>query len=136
MGRAAARHHRRTPARRLPVIGLGMAALKVYLAVDPCDMRKGFNGLTVAAVEHLAQPLASDALFVFVNKRHTRVKLLCFDGTGLWLATKRLERGTFSWPKPSETGQRKITLQPEALRLLLDGVDMRGAKFRPWYERP
>ena len=118
------------------MIGLGMAALKVYLAVEPCDMRKGFNGLTVAAVEYLAQPLACDALFVFVNKRHTRVKVLCFDGTGLWLATKRLEKGTFSWPEPSETGQRKITLQPEALRLLLDGVDMRGAKFRPWYERP
>jgi transposase len=117
------------------VIGLGMAALKVYLAVEPCDMRKGFNGLTIVAVEHLGQSLAHDALFVFTNKRRTRVKLLCFDGTGLWLATKRLERGTFSWPPPSETGQRKITLQPEALRLLLDGVDLRGAKMRPWYQR-
>ena len=118
------------------MIGLGMSALKVYLAVEPCDMRKGFNGLAVAAAEHLAQPLACDSLFAFINKRHTRVKLLCFDGTGIWLATKKLQRGTFSWPEPSETGQRKITLQPEALRLLLDGVDMRGAKFRPWYERP
>lgn len=118
------------------MIGLGLSALKVYLAVEPCDMRKGFNGLATAAVEHLAQPLARDALFVFINKRHTRVKLLCFDGTRLWLATKRLERGSFSWPEPSESGQRKITLQPEALSLLLDGVDMRGAKFRPWYERP
>ena len=113
-----------------------MAALKVYLAVEPCDMRKGFNGLATAAVEYLNQPLATDALFVFINKRHTRVRLLCFDGTGSWLATKRLQRGTFCWPGPSETGQRKITLQPEALRLLLDGVDMRGGKFRPWYERP
>ena len=117
------------------MIGLGMSALRVYLAVEPCDMRKGFNGLTIAATEHLGQALARDSLFVFVNKRHTRIKLLCFDGTGLWLTTKRLERGTFSWPPPSETGQRKITLQPEALRLLLDGVDMRGAKFRPWFER-
>ena len=117
------------------MIGLGMSALKVYLAVEPCDMRKGFSGLSVAAVEHLNQPLARDALFCFINRRHTRVKLLYFDGTGIWLATKRLEAGTFSWPEPSETGQRKIALQPEALRLLLDGVDMRGAKFRPWYER-
>jgi transposase len=117
------------------VIGLGMSALKVYLAVEPCDMRKGFQGLSVAAVEHLNQALDRDALFVFINRRHTRVKLLCFDGTGTWLATKRLERGTFSWPLPSDPGQNKLTLQPEALRLLLDGVDMRGAKFRPWYER-
>ena len=63
------------------MIGLGMSALKVYLAVEPCDMRKGFNGLSTAAVEHLGQPLASDALFVFINKRHTRVKLLCSDNT-------------------------------------------------------
>jgi transposase len=83
------------------MIGLGMSALKVYLAVEPCDMRKGFNGLATATVEHLNQPLATDALFVFINKRHTRVRLLCFDGTGSWLATKRLQRGTFSWPEPT-----------------------------------
>jgi transposase len=117
------------------MIGLGSAALKVYLAVEPCDMRKGFHGLSVAAVEHLGQQLQRDALFVFINRRHTRVKMLYFDGTGTWLATKRLEAGTFSWPLPSESGQNKITLQPEALRLLLDGVDMRGARFKPWYER-
>ena len=118
------------------MIGLGSSALKIYLALEPCDMRMGFNGLATAATEKLSQALAPDALFVFINKRRTRVKLLCFDGTGTWLATKRLEKGSFSWPGPSETGQRKITLAPEALRLLLDGVDMRGARFRPWYERP
>ena len=118
------------------MIGLGTSALKIFLAVEPCDMRKGFNGLATAAVEHLGQRLSRDALFVFTNKRHTRVKVLCFDGTGLWLATKRLERGTFSWPPASEPGQRKMILNPEALRLLLDGVDMRGASFKPWYERP
>ena len=117
------------------MIGLGISSLRVFLAVEPCDMRKGFNGLATAATEQLSQPLSRDALFVFINKRHTRIKLLCFDGTGVWLATKRLEKGTFSWPPPSETGQRKIHLNPEALQLLLDGVDMRGAAFKPWYER-
>jgi transposase len=72
------------------VIGLGSSALKIYLAVEPCDMRMGFNGLATAATEKLSQALAPDALFVFINKRHTRIKLLCFDGTGTWLATKRL----------------------------------------------
>lgn len=118
------------------MIGLGSSALKIYLAVEPCDMRMGFNGLATAATEKLSQTLATDALFVFTNKRHTRIKLLCFDGTGLWLATKRLEAGTFSWPQPAEAGQQGIRLAPEALRLLLDGVDMRGARFRPWYQRP
>ena len=55
------------------MIGLGMSALKVYLAVEPCDMRKGFNGLTIAATEHLGQALASDSLFVFVNKRQKQL---------------------------------------------------------------
>ena len=48
--------------------------------------------------------------------------------------TKRLEKGTFSWPKDTE-GKRKLVLRPEALALLTDGVDLRGAKLRPWYER-
>ena len=117
------------------MIGLGSSALKVFVAVEPLDMRKGFNGLVEVAVGQLGERLARDALFVFTNKRRTRIKLLCFDGTGLWLATKRLERGVFSWPQPAEPGQRKLRLQPEALRLMLDGVDMRGARFRPWYER-
>ena len=59
------------------MIGLGSSALKIYLAVEPCDMRMGFNGLATAATEQLAQALAPDAVFAFVNKRHTRIKLLC-----------------------------------------------------------
>ena len=107
-----------------------MSALKVYLAVEPCDMRMGFNGLTIAAVEHLAQPLASDALFVFVNKRHTRVKLLCFDGTGLWQATKRLEGGTLHWPRGEGTA---VALRPEQLSALISGLEV--TERAGWYRR-
>jgi len=112
-----------------------MAARRRHRDIRRSDRTSGCRGAAAGRARD-SLPLGSESDIVFVNKRHTRVKLLCFDGTGLWLATKRLERGTFSWPEPSETGQRKITLQPEALRLLLDGVYMRGAKFRPWYERP
>jgi transposase len=72
----------------------------------------------------------------YETRLNNLLKILYWDGTGLWVLAKRLEAGTFSWPRPGEAGQRKITLAPEALRLLLDGVDMRGARFRPWYERP
>jgi transposase len=61
--------------------------------------------------------------------------MVYWDGTGLWLLIKRLEKGTFSWPKPSQSGAVKLRLAPEALALLTDGVDLRGAKLRPWYER-
>lgn len=75
------------------------------------------------------------SLFVFINRRHNRLKILFWDGTGLWLCTKRLEQGTFSWPKDIGPQQTKLSLTPQALAMLTDGVDLRGAKLRPWYER-
>jgi transposase len=110
-------------------------SLKVFVAVEACDMRKGFNGLYAAVTERLGEDPRSGTLFVFSNRRHTRIKILCWDGTGLWVLTKRLERGTFSWPKNVQTDKVKLKLTPQALALLTDGVDLRGAKLRPWYER-
>lgn len=110
-------------------------SVRVFLAVEPCDMRKGMEGLHALVSERLSEDIKSGALFVFVNKRHTRLKVLYFDGTGLWLATKRLEEGTFSWPKSDEVGAAKLALRPEAFAMLTDGIDLRGAKLRPWYAR-
>ena len=117
------------------MIGLGTAALKIFVALEPQDLRKSFQGLSEWALGHLEEQLSREALFVFTNRPRTRIKLLYFDGTGLWCATKRLEAGKFSWPPPSEANQRKLKLNHEALQLLLDGVDMRGANFKPWFER-
>ena len=108
---------------------------KVFLACQPVDMRKGFNGLHAVVTERLGEEPRAGALFVFSNRRHTRIKILCWDGTGLWVLTKRLEQGTFSWPKNLEPGTTKLKLTPQALAMLTDGVDLRGAKLRPWYER-
>jgi transposase len=110
-------------------------SLRVFLAVEPCDMRKGFEGLHALVSEQLQEDIRSGALFVFTNKRHTRLKVLYFDGTGLWLMTKRLEDGTFAWPKAEEIGSGKLPLRPEAFAMLTDGIDLRGAKMRPWFER-
>jgi transposase len=110
-------------------------SLRVFLAVEPCDMRKGFEGLHTLVSEQLKEDVRSGALFVFTNKRHTRLKVLYFDGTGLWLMTKRLEEGTFAWPKLEEIGAAKLSLRPEAFTMLTDGIDLRGAKLRPWFER-
>ena len=110
-------------------------SLKVFLALEACDMRKGFNGLYAAVTERLGEDPKNGALFVFCNRRRTRLKILCWDGTGLWVLTKRLEQGTFSWPKDLAPDQTKLALTPQALALLTDGVDLRGAKLRPWYQR-
>ncbi len=107
--------------------------LKIFLALEPCDMRKGFEGLYGLVAQRLQEDVRSGALYVFTNKTHTRLKVLYWDGTGLWLMTKRLEQGTFAWPKSSEG--TKLALAPQAFAMLTDGIDLRGAKLRPWYER-
>jgi transposase len=107
-------------------------SLKIYVAVEGCDMRKSFEGLQALVTTALDQDIRGGAFFVFSNRRRTRLKILYWDGTGLWVLAKRLEEGTFSWPQ----GERKvITLRPEAFAMLTDGVDLRGAKMRPWYDR-
>jgi transposase len=110
-------------------------SLKVFVALEACDMRKGCNGLHALVTERLGEDPRQGALFVFSNRRHTRLKILCWDGTGLWVLTKRLEAGTFFWPRHVEPQTTKLSLKPQALALLTDGVDLRGAKLRPWYER-
>jgi transposase len=110
-------------------------ALKVFVALEPVDLRKSFCGLEGLVSERLGEDLRQGALFVFTNRRHTRLKILYWDGTGLWLLIKRLEQGTFAWPKNLEAGRVKLKLAPEALAMLTDGIDLRGAQMRPWYER-
>jgi transposase len=110
-------------------------SLRVFVAVAACDMRKGFNGLHALVAERLGEDIKSGALFVFSNRRHTRIKIICFDGTGIWVLSKRLEQGTFSWPQNLSAETTKLKLTPQALAMLTDGVDLRGGKLRPWYER-
>ena len=110
-------------------------SLKVFVALEACDMRKGFNGLHALAVQRLGEDPRQGALFVFSNRRHTRLKILYWDGSGLWVLSKRLEKGTFSWPRSAEPHASKLKLSAEALAMLTDGVDLRGARLRPWYER-
>ncbi len=110
-------------------------SLKVFLALEPCDMRKGFEGLTALVAERLKEELRSGALFVFTNRTHTRLKVLYWDGNGLWLLAKRLEKGRFSWPREVEAGTVKLKLRPEAFTMLTDGIELRGAKMLPWFER-
>jgi transposase len=110
-------------------------SLKVFVALEACDLRKSFQGLQALVTERLGEDLRQGALFVFSNRRHTRLKILYWDGTGLWLLMKRLEQGTFAWPKSVDPQNAKLRLAPEALAMLTDGIDLRGAKLRPWYER-
>ena len=110
-------------------------SLKVFLAMDAADLRKSFTGLWAVTVNVLKDDPSTGALYVYTNRRHNRVKILYWDGTGLWVMTKRLEQGTFNWPRGIDVQNGKLQLSPEALGLLLDGVDLRRGSLRPWYQR-
>lgn len=102
-------------------------ATRVFLAVAPIDGRLSFNGLTTLVQETLVQEPTSGFLFVFVNKARNRLKILFWDGSGLVLCTKRLERGRFAAPVGQGASQ---CLRPEELTLLMHGIE--GTPRRAW----
>lgn len=103
-------------------------ATRIFVALEPLDLRRGFNGLSTWVQTVLQQEPTSGHWFVFMNKRRNRLKILTYDGSGLWLLTKRLEAGTFAAP-PGE-GQR-ASLRPEELTLLIHGIE--STSRRPWH---
>lgn len=109
------------------------SALKVYLAIEPVDMRKQFNGLWTLAEDQMKEDPRQGALFVFTNKTRDRLKMLYWDGTGVWVLAKRLEQGRFSGPLGGNGV--KLSLTPEALTMLLAGIDLKNGCKKAWYER-
>ncbi len=107
---------------------------RIYLCTQPTDMRKSFDGLHALAVEVLKQDPLEGHLFVFLNRRRDRVKLLWWDRDGLALFYKRLEGGTFELPAAPDS-QDGIEIDSVDLALLLGGVDLRSAKRRKRYSR-
>ncbi|MEQ1951768.1 MAG: IS66 family insertion sequence element accessory protein TnpB [Mesorhizobium sp.] len=98
------------------------SGVRVYLATQPCDMRKGMDGLAAQVQNVLATDPFSGALFVFRGKRGDMLKILAWDGSGLCLFAKRLEQGKFVWP-PIVAGRLQLT--PAQLALLVEGIDWR-----------
>lgn len=115
------------------MFGLG-AATRVYLAAGATDMRKGFNGLLGLVRDRLQCEPMSGHVFLFCNGQRNRLKLVFWDGSGLWVCAKRLEEGKFRWPEVSGD-QNKVRLNHEELALLLGGIDLRQAERRRWYRR-
>jgi len=109
------------------------AATRVYLAAGVTDMRKSFNGLYTLVRGALQADPISGHLFVFCNRRRDRLKVLYFDGTGLWVCAKRLERGTFRWPDEKQTGS--IELTHAQFSLLLGGIDLCTTRKRRWLQK-
>jgi transposase len=115
------------------MFGLGPAT-KIYVAAEPVDMRKGFEGLYGLVRDHLGQDPLSGYLFLFSNRTHTRLKALVWDGSGLWVCAKRLERGRFHWPEAKDVAS--VSMRPEELAMLINGMDLAQARPRSnWYRK-
>jgi transposase len=111
------------------------SATKVFAATGAVDMRKGFEGLYGLVAGQLAQDPLSGHLFLFANRQRTRLKILFWDGSGLWVCAKRLERGCFHWPQATP-GQTSVTMRQEELSMLVSGIDLsQSRKRRGWLNR-
>jgi transposase len=104
-------------------------AVRVFVALEPTDMRKSFDGLEGETRRVLEQDPLSGHLFVFFNRRRTMVKVLYWDRNGFCLIAKRLERGTFHLPERNARGV--VEMEWAELGLILEGLELRGARRRP-----
>jgi len=110
-------------------------ATRIYLAAGATDLRKSFEGLSDLVRHQFKEDPLSGHLFVFSNRRKTRLKLLYWDGSGLWVCAKRLAEGCFGWPKTTETEPGALRIAAEELTLLLSGIDLEKTRTRPWWRK-
>jgi transposase len=109
------------------------AATRIYVATGATDMRKSFCGLEGLIRERLECDPTSGHIFLFCNARRDRLKAVYFDGSGLWVCSKRMEGGRLRWPAAEGN---KVQLSREQLALLIGGIDLAATRARKWYRKP
>jgi transposase len=107
---------------------------RIFLVPGATDMRRSFNGLSGMVRELLSATPESRDLFVFCNAGHNRLKVLVYDESGVWVLAKRLDAGTFAWPRENEAGS-VVEYREEQLTLLLRGFDSEELRPRRWHRR-
>lgn len=105
-----------------------------YLYTQPCDMRKGFDGLCGVVISHMRRDPADGAVYVFINRRRDRVKMLVWETGGFMLYYKRLEQGTLEMPEHPE-GQAHLRINLEVLSLMIQGILLSKIVRKKRYKR-
>jgi transposase len=108
--------------------------MRVLVAVEPADFRKGIDGLARVCREVLRKDPFSGLLFVFRNRRSTAIKVLCYDGQGFWLCQKRMSKSRFRW-WPRSASAASTVVEAHQLAVLLSGGDPSAAKGAPPWRR-
>lgn len=111
-------------------------AVHVYVATAPCNLKKSFEGLTNEVRQVLAKDPLSGHVFVFLNRRKTQVKLLLWTRGGFTIVTKRLERGTFTFPARVSPEASSVEVDVHELSMLLEGIDVTRARTSRRWEPP
>lgn len=101
---------------------------QVWLILEPMDMRLGIDGLSARVQHALGNSPCDGTAYAFRNRRGNRLKLLQWDGTGVWLSQRRLHEGAFVWP---DEGAKTFTLTQAQWRWLITGVDWQRLEARP-----
>jgi len=114
----------------VPSFSSSLGSTRIYLYAKPTDMRKSFDGLHAIVQSEFRREIRSGDVFVFLNRRLDRVKLLHWDRDGLAIWMKRLERGTFQRPRRSAQGEQ-VEMDATELSLLLSGIELSSVKRRP-----
>ena len=109
-------------------------SVKIFLCTDPTDLRRGFDGLASLVQERLGEDPLSGHLFIFLNRRCNRLKLLYWDEDGYALWYKRLERGSFELPTSSEPDVARVKITASKLSLILGGIDLSSVRRRRRYQ--
>ena len=104
-------------------------AVKIFVAAQPTNLRKSFDGLSIQVRSVLAHDPVSGHIFVFLNRRRTQVRLLWWSRGGFAILGKRLEKGTFTFPAKVTDGASGVEIQEHELTLLFEGLDFANAKF-------
>ena len=104
----------------MPTAPVAPAAHTVWLVVEPIDMRSGIDGLSLRIQNSLGRSPCDGSAFAFRNRRNNRLKLLVWDGTGVWLCQRRLHRGQFTWPNVNTPA---FQLSAHQWQWLIAGVD-------------
>ena len=105
--------------------------VRIFVAAESVDLRRGFDGLAAATRHILRQNPLSGHLFCFINRRRNRIKILLWQPSGFVLLYKRLERGRLRFPLEPAPGQRHVEMSATDLALMMEGIDLRGARRRP-----
>lgn len=103
------------------------STVKIFVCVQPQDMRRSFDGLALATRQVLGQDPRSGAMFVFTNRRCRQLRVLWWDGSGYNLLCRRLHRALFRLPRPGAPSDRSVVVDHRGLQELLRGVPAIGA---------